>query len=411
MRNIKRNKGWSLFLLLLTFTIVLVTSVLIMIETTLKEAVVDYRWRFETEAKLRFDLDRLIESLYGGEANFAPTNRELLDYGESDLLEAVVYSGQLELVPYELATLWEKEERTLYLGPTNFNDVRMGDAIGFGDLLSHVELNQCLISENFAKANLISVGDTIMVKREQHIHPLVVVGIFEDEDESLVTKNDIVISLETLLEMDLFKYDDIGWLNPTFYLRHPDFLEPFYEELLSLGLPDHFALWLDEDTFNGIVGPLENMVELFSALKTSTLIFSSVTLLAVSFFFIQRRKYEINILQTMGLKKLKIVRGFIYESIIIISLGLILGFCTALIVAQPIANQALEAQGRAVTQEYQNEVMEPPELSLPTLIVRLTSRSLGQIMGVSFLLLILSSIMSVLYVRRHEPLKIIVERN
>ena len=107
----------------------------------------------------------------------------------------------------------------------------------------------------------------------------------------------------------------------------------------------------------------------------------------------------------MGMKKFKVVRGIIYESLIMIGLCLVIGLGIGAVTAQPLAdsiseNQQTQSQGFGYAQ-VQTEEIE----------VSLTADAALKVSGVAILLAVLSSSAGVLYILRYEPMNILSERN
>ena len=128
-------------------------------------------------------------------------------------------------------------------------------------------------------------------------------------------------------------------------------------------------------------------------------------MILLSVLSIRERKYEIGVLRAMGMKKLKVVRGILYESLITIALCLVVGLCIDAVTAQPISDMISENQ-QANSQNFGSVQVEQEKVE-----VSLSMDAVIKVSGVAVLLAVISSGAGVLYILRYEPMKILSERN
>lgn len=100
----------------------------------------------------------------------------------------------------------------------------------------------------------------------------------------------------------------------------------------------------DEISYNRIVKPAESLAGVSEIFLIGVLMVGSAILILLSVLSIRERKYEIGVLRAMGMKKLKVVRGILYESLITIALCLVVGLCIGAVTAQPISDMISENQ-------------------------------------------------------------------
>ena len=128
-------------------------------------------------------------------------------------------------------------------------------------------------------------------------------------------------------------------------------------------------------------------------------------MILLSVLSIRERKYEIGVLRAMGMKKLKVVRGILYESLITIALCLVVSLCIGAVTAQPISDMISENQ-QANSQNFGSVQVEQEKVE-----VSLSMDAVIKVSGVAVLLAVISSGAGVLYILRYEPMKILSERN
>jgi len=150
------------------------------------------------------------------------------------------------------------------------------------------------------------------------------------------------------------------------------------------------------------------------------LTFGSVILIILSLLSIRERKYEIGVLRAMGMSKLNVAKGFVYESMIIIVLCLSIGLGTGVATAQPVSNILLDEQIKIVeeSQNTNNSMSftmigdsESTVSSLDKIDINLSSTAIVQIIIIALLLGFITSIIAVFYAMKYEPIKILSERN
>lgn len=73
----------------------------------------------------------------------------------------------------------------------------------------------------------------------------------------------------------------------------------------------------------------------------------SILLILNSIISLKKIKYKIGVLRLIGISKLKIVKGFLYESIIMTTICLGVGLFIASAVAKPVANNIFEEKNKS----------------------------------------------------------------
>lgn len=275
------------------------------------------------------------------------------------------------------------------------------------------------MSENFAKLNGLAVGDTIKISNlEQSVDfeplELTVTGIYFDTTENKYgyisaqtnPRNDILTTYETMAQyQDNIARTKLYTINTTYFLKDPDLLDEFDKEAHAKGLHKNYKVSTDELTYNKIVEPAENLANVSNIFLIGVLIVGSTILVLLSVLSIRERKYEIGVLRAMGMKKIKVMKGILYESLLIVFACLAIGISIATFTAQPVADTITNNQQQ--TQQNFNE----PQIEFEKIQVSLTTNAVFKVVGIAVLLVIISSSAGVFYILRYEPTKILLERN
>jgi putative ABC transport system permease protein len=298
-------------------------------------------------------------------------------------------------------------------------------------------LNECIVSEQYASLNNLSVGDTIEVdsyyKNDPMTHSLTVAGIFMDNtmlgtDTDELTSisnrnNEILTSFETAIGMKMF--NEFGSVSAQYFLKDPAQLPAYEKELREKGLAEYYKVTTDEAGYKKVVGPVEGLAKITNTFLIVVLVLGSTILILLSTLAIRERKYEIGVLRAMGMKKFKVALGLITEMLVITGICLILGLGIGMAASKPVADNLLANQIE-LAEENSNangdmQTTGSTGLGAPTfssdtkplseLQISLNMDAILKIILISFILAGISSIAGIMYITKYEPIKILSERN
>lgn len=203
-----------------------------------------------------------------------------------------------------------------------------------------------------------------------------------------MTYGDIFTTYDTLMNSG-FHYIDL--LNGIFVLKNPESAKLFEQELHSKGLNKYQLLEYSTEEYENNTKPLKNISRIAEIFTLSASMIGAAILLLISFINVRERKYEIGVLRSMGMKKSSIARGMIYETWIVMLAGFAVSILAGLALTKPVASALLGNLTNVST-------------SLPSVSIWLSA-------GLAFALSIVSGLCAVFAVMRHEPMKILSERN
>ena len=217
--------------------------------------------------------------------------------------------------------------------PSTLSDFGSNRMIIDGELFSGI--NECIISENLASLNNLSVGDTISLRgafATEKLYTLTITGIYSDTTEEYLNlilamnghfadnrRNEIITSFETLMST--------GWesnagldMKTEYYLKNPDDIAAFEREVRSMGLPVTYNVSINQAAFDKVSGPLASMKNATMTFMVVILILGVIVLALISFIAVRERKYEVGVLRAMGMEKGKVAFGIICEAMMIAAL-------------------------------------------------------------------------------------------
>ncbi|MGL4449833.1 MAG: FtsX-like permease family protein [Sarcina sp.] len=457
LKNLIRNKGRNTLLSIIMIAILSATGISLIINTTSNEIIKDYKNKFGAEVFIQSNMEKTQEKIKNGEME------ELNKGVPKDVKEKIAKSEYLKESVFSLNFRgYSNEIQALDQVKNEEIDMSNVVAIGGGPKVSKLpnlsvlgglsvagddefkngarkliegvmpKENEAIISQEFAKLNDFKVGDILKIQNPQDLEKfeplnLKISGIYYDGVKSndygfkhhmLNRSNEIITTYETLKKYDEKLENGSVEMDVKYYLKDPDMLEDFNKEAHKLGLSDMFDLSVDATSYNNIVKPVEGLKNISNIFMLLVLGFGGSILILISILAIRERKYEIGVLRAMGMKKIKVALGLIFETITIIIISLSIGLTVASVIAQPISDLLLKGQLEAQKQSELTSMtvgfVGPTggaDATLENLEVFLSFEAVVAIITIALLLGVISAGIGILYINRYEPRKILTERN
>lgn len=456
IKNITRNKSRNIFIAIIIFTIIATSVVAIIINSTTGAIIEDYKSRFGSEVDISMDMEKLFteQGGAGGTINVDDsqfiTTKQYIDFGQSQYIKDYYLTSSMDTSSSSLKALDEDADMggNMVGGPGGDFKMPTMKLVGNTDLSQLEEFNdgsrkisegrmyenqnECIVGEEFAKLNNISVGQDIEVDNNSIMDAepikLKVVGIYADYTKAYSNefmklaffnrRNEILTSFDTLSKLT----GGIGMQTTAkYFLKEPSMLDAFETEIREMGLSKYYNVTTDEASYNKIVGPVIGLSKIAYTFLFIVIILGSIILILLSTLSIRERKYEIGVLRAMGMKKKSVVLGLLTEMIVITAICLCLGLSVGAIVAQPVADTLLEKQVE-IAEQVETPVNDgfmvfgPDDMKddvepLKDIDVSLDLQAILQIIGISLLLAGVSSIAGISHITKYEPIKILSERS
>ncbi len=231
----------------------------------------------------------------------------------------------------------------------------------------------CIISEELATYNSLSVGDTVTLtnpQSEDETYTLTVVGIYSDSSsnegfQSMMGSdpaNSIYVSsaaLDLILSQSAEVSETVtdettgreyetavtGNISATYVMANVDAYYSFESEVRDLGLSDSYSVSSQDITsFENSLVPLNTLSKMAGWFLIVILIIGAVILVVLNIFNIRERKYEIGVLMAIGMKKGKVAAQFMTEVFVVTLAAVIVGIGIGAVSAVPVTNALLENQ-------------------------------------------------------------------
>ena len=236
-------------------------------------------------------------------------------------------------------------------------------------------------------------------------------------------------------------------LSATYVLADEEALEAFKKDIKNLGLAEGYtATSSDAETAAKKLVPLQNLKKFAGILLIVVLAVGAVVLFIINMFNIRERKYEVGVMTAMGIKKSKVATQFVLELLIVTTLAVIVGTGIGAAVSAPVSDKLMEDQIAATLSESISneqamgrpnraggngqpqriggggmriqlpgqETMEVSKEDYEAIAKDFVSRPdavvLAQLVGITALITLISSLAGILFIMRYNPLKILSER-
>lgn len=232
----------------------------------------------------------------------------------------------------------------------------------------------CVISEELALYNGISVGDSIVISNpsaEAEAYTLTVSGIYtssENNDFSMSMfgksqdpANQIYMSanaLQSIIDESASKSTTVtddygrtsetkitGTLSAIYSFANADNYYAFEGEVRTLGLSDSYTVSSNDITaFENSIAPLNTLSTMAGWFLLVILIIGGIILVVLNIFNVRDRKYEVGVLTAMGMKKWKVATQFICEILVVTMVAVIIGAAIGAVSSVPVTNALLAGQ-------------------------------------------------------------------
>ncbi len=317
-----------------------------------------------------------------------------------------------------------------------------------GEVSEDFNSSNCVISEELASLNDLSLGDSITVldtKNEKNAYELLITGIYKENTESSdnISKmfsnsaNEIITNVNFIKTILSTNEDLSATITPTFILNNKENIDKFANEVKVKGLSEYYKVDDNIEEIESATNSIKNVKIFAFNFLVITLIIGGVVLIVINMINIRERKYEIGVLRTIGMKKTKLSFQFMIELLIICILSLSIGAGIGSFASVKVANNLLASEIANSKNEYSNinknfgrsddkdmnennksdsesirSKFRVADISqVDTINAVVDFKILAELLGIGILLTILSSLASMISISKFSPLTILKERS
>lgn len=485
--SIVRNKSRNILIGVIILVIACASTITLAIKNTAGDLINSYKDSYDKELTISFNRKEMMkdfdfsnqekrEEMKDNFSNMETYNvDDIKKYADSDYIEDYYYTYQVSLNADGIEKA-ESDSNFGEMGRGKHEDENQLDfsLMGYSSKASMTEFiegkykmteivddawdkafdgNYIFINKELASLNNLKLNDKITFKSsDNQSYEFEILGIFE-ESESDDSKgngpmgmfsnsaNTVITNTEALTKISEKNENVHGMITPTFVIKDYNDAEKIEKEFHNKGLPDNYTVETNEEEASQAVSSVSNVNTFATTFLVITLIIGSVVLFVINMINIRERKYEIGVLRTIGISKLKLTLQFLLELSIVAVASLVVGLGIGAFCSKGVSNALLQNEISSSTE--QNEKIDdnfggkggpgmgennPGEKGfqggrekglkgIPTIqaydsidaVVNI--KVTIELLGIGLTIVLISSIASMISIERFSPLTILKERS
>lgn len=467
-KTITRNKGRNILMVIIIAVIACASAVTLSIKKSANTIIDSYQSKYDITATIAMNRQNLMGNFDPGSSNMDEaketfeniselTIEDIEEYADSSYVKSYYYTYNVSMNSSNI------EKATTSTNADNRGPAREDDAdfsvVGYssydsmtefiegrytiteGEVSSDFTSNTCVINQELATYNDLSVGDTITLvdpNDDSITYDLTISGIYSENEDDADTQmsmfsnsvNNIITN--TTVASNIISLDENirGRVNPTFVLTSSDDISKYEAELTDKGMSEYYKLSTNLDTISKETESIENLSSFATTFLIITLVIGSIVLFVINMINVRERKYEIGVLRTIGMKKRYVITQFALELLIISLFGLMVGAGAGALISVPTANRLLAKEITTAQEESKNiednfggmgngqgrinrilnsGVSNIEYVSKINAVVDFTV--LIELLGIGLALTVVSSLAATISISRFSPLTILKERS
>lgn len=247
----------------------------------------------------------------------------------------------------------------------------------------------CIITDELATYNDISVGDTIKIVNpndEEEVYELQVVGTYNNSQSTVTSggfmqgfstssdaANQIYLSYNALSSIvstssenaEETTDEDTGrttttalpeQTSGTYVFATVEDYEKFSTDVYEAGLSENYTVSSSDVTqYENSLLPLENLSQMSMYFLIVVFAIGGIILVVLNIFNVRERKYEVGVLTAIGMKKRKVALQFILETLIVTIAFVVIGGGIGAVTSVPVTNSLLASQIEAQQSQIEND--------------------------------------------------------
>ena len=373
IKDLFKNKMYNLINILIIISMISSIGIFIIIKSSTNTAMLNYKNKLQLEVKInKKGSMKYSESEEISKVEDISTN-DYLNFAESKYVKKAFFIGDMMAYIEGL-----NDDNNKYSSDTYERNVNI-TVTGYSDYENLLELtdikikdgnifkdnNECMISKRVMESTGLKIGDEVSLLsgikgEDDKILKLKIVGIYEykysdlyieniynESYSTILPDNDILTTYNALVNFEREVNSRLISTTAKFLLNDSNSRKSFEMDLRDKGLSNMYTVDIDEDAYRNAVLSVKKINSFIFTIMFGVLSVGSILLILNSIISLKKIKYKIGVLRLIGISKLKIVKGFLYESIIMTTICLGLGLFIASAVAKPVANNIFEEKNKS----------------------------------------------------------------
>lgn len=372
IKDLFKNKMYNLINILIIISMISSIGIFIIIKSSTNTAMSNYKNKLQLEVKInKKGSMKYSESEEISKVEDISTN-DYLNFAESKYVKKAFFIGDMMAYIEGL-----NDDNNKYSSDTYERNVNI-TVTGYSDYENLIELtdikikdgnifkdnNECMISKRVMESTGLKIGDEVSLLsgikgEDDKILKLKIVGIYEykysdlyieniynESYSTILPDNDILTTYNALVNFEREVNSRLISTTAKFLLNDSNSRKSFEMDLRDKGLSNMYTVDIDEDAYRNAVLSVKKINSFIFTIMFGVLSVGSILLILNSIISLKKIKYKIGVLRLIGISKLKIVKGFLYESIIMTTICLGVGLFIASAVAKPVANNIFEEKDK-----------------------------------------------------------------
>lgn len=473
--SIFRNKGRNILIGIIIFIISLASTITLAINNTASDLIASYESAYEKEVTISFNRENMMKkSDFSSEdgkekakENFSNISSYTIDdiekFANSKYVKSYYYTYDISLNGSSIQKVTDEKsddsnnddfhfDKSHGQSSLDFTLMGYSSAEAMSEFIDgNYEITQItddawdnifkgkyvFISDELASYNNISLNDKIELSDENgNKYEFEVVGIYKEKsNENSIemfsnSANTIITNADEVVSITSSNNSIKGKLNPTFIIDDYKNVSKIQKEFYSKGLDNNYVLESNEEKVSSSLSSILNVRSFSVTFLIVTLAIGGVVLFVINMINIRERKYEIGVLRTIGMSKLKLTIQFTLELLIIAFISLIIGAGVGFITSKNVSNTLLSNEiknSEKTVSDIKSNFGGPESKGGPSLehgyrgmpnvqaydkvdaVVNV--KVVGELLVIGLTLVFISSTSSMITIQRFSPLTILKERS
>lgn len=234
-----------------------------------------------------------------------------------------------------------------------------------GEVSSDFQSDNCVISEELATLNSLEIGNVITVidpQNEKNTYSLNITGIYKENSDvsssmnSMFTNsaNNIITNTNFIKKILETNTSLNSIITPTFLLKNKNIINDFEIEVNEKGLSEYYKVSNNLSEIESATEVINNVKIFATTFLIMTLLIGGIVLTIINMINIRERKYEIGVLRTIGMKKVKVSLQFVLELLIVCIISLLIGFTIGAFSSVKVSNLLLDNEIKNANSKYED---------------------------------------------------------
>ena len=484
MISIIRNKGRNILIGVIILVIACACTVTLAINNTAKDLIGSYKSAYDKELTISFNRENMMKDFDFSDRDIMNQAKEKFNnissytvedvkkFAESKHIESYYYTYNISLNGNNIEKAENESENNNFNMPNfpggggNFKQSSHDFTInGYSSLDAMSEFmegsyemveiadnaweiafdgNYVFINQELASYNNLKLNDTISLKADNdEVYEFEIIGIYkENEKESSPmslfsnSANTLITNADCLVSITNANEEVRDSIEATFIIDDYKNADTIQEEFYEKGLDSNYTVKTNEEEATKGLSSVKNVKSFAKTFLIITLFIGGMVLFIINMINIRERKYEIGVLRTIGISKIKLTMQFIAELLIVGFVALMLGAGLGATMSKSISNSLLSSEIESTKEttekmksnfggpgggnfDFKNmpsmdnirEKGKPNVQAYDSINAVVSLVVIIELLGIGLTLILISSLSAMISIQRFSPLTILKERS